>query len=144
MGKLYTAIIETPKWAFIKRDENGSVDLISPIPCPFNYGRVKGLQGKDGDPLDAVVLGPGLHYNASCVMPVVGRVLFVDAGLEDHKIIFSKCAPSEKELLSLRLFFRFYAKIKKLSNLSFKSRCRTEFLGLECGEIDLHDFTCNK
>ena len=144
MGKLYTAIIETPKGAFIKRDEKGSIDLISPIPCPFNYGRVKGLRGKDGDPLDAVVLGPGLQYNAFCVMPVVGRVLFVDAGLEDHKIVFSKRTPTKKELLSLRLFFGFYAQIKKLSNFSFKSRCRTEFLGLECGEIDLYEFMHNK
>ena len=135
MGKLYTVIIETPKGAFIKRNEHGAIDLVSPIPCPFNYGRLDGFAGKDGDPLDAIVLGEKMSYQARCQLPIVGRVLFIDKGLEDHKMILSKQPPNDRERFLLRSFFRFYALIKKLTNFTLKSHCRTEFLGLECTEV---------
>ena len=137
MERLYTVIIETPKGAFIKRNEHGAIDLISPFPCPFNYGRLEGFAGKDGDPLDAIVLGATLPYEERCRLPIVGRVLFIDNGFEDHKMVLSEQQPNERERFSLRCFFRFYAQIKKLTNFKWKSNCRTEFLGLECKTIDL-------
>ncbi|MEC7986036.1 MAG: inorganic diphosphatase [Myxococcota bacterium] len=139
MERLYTVIIETPKGAFIKRNEYGAIDLISPIPCPFNYGRLEGFDGKDGDPLDAIVLGKTRAYQERCRLSIVGRVLFIDRGMEDHKIILSTSPPSRMDRISLHTFFRFYARIKNLTNLQRKSNCRTAFLGLECKEIDLFD-----
>ena len=50
-------VIETPKGSFVKRNEHGQTDFISPFPCPFNYGHIKGKIGGDGDPLDGLLLG---------------------------------------------------------------------------------------
>ena len=139
MEKLYTVIIETPKGAFIKRNEHGTIDLISPVPCPFNYGRLDGFWGEDGDPLDAIVLGTTREYQERCRLPIVGRVLFIDDGLKDHKLLLSNRPPSRWEQRQLRSFFHFYALIKRLTNFKRKSDCRTEFLGLECKEINLSE-----
>ena len=53
-------IIEVPRGSFLKRGSTGSIDFISPLPCPFNYGSVPKFLGLEGDLLDAVVLGPRL------------------------------------------------------------------------------------
>ena len=50
----YHIYIETPRGSFVKRNEHGRVDFISPVPCPFHYGHVIGFDGGDGDPLDAL------------------------------------------------------------------------------------------
>ena len=40
--------IETPKGSFVKRNEQQRIDFVSPLPCPFNYGHIKGEVGGDG------------------------------------------------------------------------------------------------
>ncbi|MFY0541612.1 hypothetical protein [Nannocystis pusilla] len=34
--------IEYPRWSVVKRRSDGSVDFVSPLPCPYNYGHVPG------------------------------------------------------------------------------------------------------
>ena len=140
MSSMYTIIIETPKGAFIKRNERGRIDLISPYPCPFNYGRVKGYLGKDGDPLDAIVLGAQRAYNSVQNLPVIGKVGFIDKGKEDHKFIFSNRAATEQEKKNLRRFFSMYAQIKSLQGLLLFRNCPVAFLGLEWDTVDLSQY----
>ena len=137
MRKTYSIIIETPKGSRIKRNEKGGVDFISPFPCPFNYGRVEGKMGADGDPLDAIVLAEILPYNAHVQVPIIGVALFIDKGLEDNKYIFSARSPTQEEKDELNHFFSRYARIKNLLSLSFLRHCPTVFSGLEWKEIDL-------
>ena len=59
--KAVEVIIEVPRGGFIKRHPDGAVDFVSPVPCPFNYGSVEGSEAADGDPQDALVLGPTLQ-----------------------------------------------------------------------------------
>ena len=53
-------VIEVPRSSFLKPGSSGSIDFVSPLPCPFNYGAVPTLLGLEGDLLDALVLGPRL------------------------------------------------------------------------------------
>jgi len=137
----YAITIETPKGSHIKRDERGQIDLISPFSSPFDYGRVEGFYGKDGDPLDAIVLGGQTVYNQSLFLPLIGVVEFLDGGLEDHKLIFSERLATEKEEKKLRKFFIRYAQIKNLSRLLQFRHCPSRFLGIRWGIIDIHEFT---
>ena len=137
---MYQIVIETPKGSFIKRNENGKIDLISPFPCPFNYGRVVGFWGEDGDPLDAILLGDSVSYNSTHWVPLIGVVLFVDDGKEDHKFIFSTSSPSTNEEYTLNRFFHRYAYIKNLTRLLQFRLCPSLFLGLQWSITDITDF----
>jgi inorganic pyrophosphatase len=57
LGPALEVVIEVPRGSFVKRGSSGSIDFLSPLPCPFNYGAVPTLLGLEGDLLDAVVLG---------------------------------------------------------------------------------------
>jgi inorganic pyrophosphatase len=59
-------VIEVPLGSFIKRRDDGRVDFVSPVPCPFNYGSVPDTLSGDGDRVDAVVLGPRLPRGRGC------------------------------------------------------------------------------
>jgi inorganic pyrophosphatase len=51
-------VIEVPRGSFLKRSLSGSIDFVSPLPSPFNFGAVPTWLGLEGDLLDALVLGP--------------------------------------------------------------------------------------
>ena len=70
-------VIEVPRGAFVKRDAEGRIDLVSPIPAPFNYGRVMGVLGGDGEPQDAIVLGPRLPRGHTVRLQVHGVVRYI-------------------------------------------------------------------
>ncbi|HSP80345.1 MAG TPA: inorganic diphosphatase, partial [Myxococcaceae bacterium] len=76
-------LVESPRWSLVKRRSDGSVDFISPLPCPYNYGCIPGLGSGDGDPLDVVVLGPRLRRGPRLRVPVVGVIGFLAAGGSD-------------------------------------------------------------
>ena len=42
----------------MKWGADGTVDFVSPLPSPFNYGSVPDTLSEDGDPLDALLVGP--------------------------------------------------------------------------------------
>lgn len=118
--------IEVPRGSFVKRSEARGIEFLSPVPCPFNYGCVPGRMGGDGDPLDALVLGPRLGLGAEVEVPVVGVVRFLDDGREDDKLVCGEGPPR-----GVAAFFRLYAWARWSLNLGRGRRGRTAFLGYE-------------
>lgn len=110
-------LIEVPRGSFLKRGSSGSIDFVSPLPCPFNYGAVPTLLGLEGDLLDALVLGPRLRFGARARVGAWGAVTLTDRGMSDDKLICSERRPSQVEIDSVLRFFHFYAKCKALLNL---------------------------
>ena len=105
MDRDVSVLIEVAAWSFTKRKADGSLDYISPLPTPFNYGSVPTVMGLDGDPLDALVLGPRLPRGTNIETTVQTVALIVDAGLIDDKLICKDAPLSSGERLSLRVFF---------------------------------------
>jgi inorganic pyrophosphatase len=127
------ARIEVPRGSFIKRELHGEarLDFVSPLPSPFNYGFLPGVDGEDGDPVDAVILGPRLPLGAEIERPVVARVRFVDAGQPDSKLVLSDRPLSRRQRMALVGFFRLYAHAKRALNLLRGARGPTRFEGLD-------------
>lgn len=107
--------IETPRGTFVKRDGD-RVEYVSPVPCPWNYGFVPGTSADDGDPQDALVLGPRLRRGETVEADVRGVVRFVDAGRADDKLVCGGAALTPRDLVRLRAFFRAYAVARRLLN----------------------------
>lgn len=108
--------VEVPKGGFIKRGSNRQIDFIAPLPCPFNYGSVPDSLAPDGDPLDAVVLGPRRPIDHVSTWNVYGVVDFVDAGEDDPKLICGAQPPSRSQWWTVVVFFRSYAVAKRVLN----------------------------
>ena len=109
-------LIEVPRGSFLKRGSSGSIDFVSPLPCPFNYGAVPTLLGLEGDLLDALVLGPRLRFGAHARVKAWGAVTLTDRGMSDDKLICSDRQPSQQDIERVLRFFHFYAKCKGLLN----------------------------
>jgi len=124
-------IVEVPRWDFVKRSEQGRIELISPLPCPFNYGSVLDTRAADGDREDVVLLGPRLSRGSHVRVPVLGCVHFIDAGHDDAKWVCGANALGPAERLQLELFFGTYARLKWLLNALLLQRGRTLYAGLE-------------
>ena len=122
-------LIETPRLGFVKRRADGAIEFVSPLPCPFNYGSVPGTTSEDGDPVDAVVLGPRQPVGARIRAPVVAVVDFVDGGLQDIKLVVSSRGLSNTDVRRLTLFFWVYAKLKSPWN-RWRRKGQTSFRGL--------------
>jgi inorganic pyrophosphatase len=124
-------VIEVPRGSFIKRNDRGEVDFVSPVPCPFNYGSVPDTVSGDGDRVDALVLGPALALGTRLRRPVVGCVRFVDAGLEDPKFVCSAGPLSAGDRLRIKAFFVVYAQAKRALNRARGKQGETRFDGIE-------------
>ena len=110
-------VIEVPRGSFLKRGSTGTIDFVSPLPCPFNYGAVPTLLGLEGDLLDALVLGPRLPYGTCLRIKAWAAVTFTDRGMSDDKLICCDHRPSATEIRAVLCFFHFYARCKGLLNL---------------------------
>jgi len=110
-------LIEVPRGSFLKRGSTGSIDFVSPLPCPFNYGSVPDYLGLEGDLLDAVVLGPRLAFGTRVRVKAWGAVTLIDRGMADDKLICGRQPPSAAQRRAVLRFFRFYARCKALLNL---------------------------
>ena len=129
--------IEVPRGGSIKRRPDQTIDFISPLPCPFNYGSVLGREAADGDPEDALVLGPAVSFG-TVVQPLVwGRVRFLDAGLIDHKWVCGEDAPSDKEWAKIESFFRCYAWAKRFLYGLRRTSGEVRFLGIERFSVEM-------
>ena len=124
-------VIEVPKGGFIKRRDDGSVDFVSPAPCPFNYGSVPDTRSGDGDRLDALVLGPRLSRGTRVRTKVVGWVRFTDAGQDDPKLIGSDRPLTRVDRAKITAFFTVYARAKGLVNRWRGKAGPTRYGGLE-------------
>ena len=124
-----TVVIDVPRGSFIKRDDDGAVDFVSPFPCPFNYGHVPGTLADDGDALDAVVLGPRLPHGTTATVTTRERVDFIDAGCADPKWVCAEGPLSNFQRLQVAAFFRAYALAKRLINGVRGKQGPTRYLG---------------
>ena len=106
-------VIEAPRFTMIKRRSDGRVDFVSPLPCPYNYGSIPGRVSGDGDPLDAVVMGPRLAKGTWVEVQVVGVIDFVDGGAADPKVIGAARPLTAGERRGLERFFAVYALAKR-------------------------------
>lgn len=122
-------LVETSRWGFIKRRPDGGIDFVAPVPCPYNYGCIPGLDSGDGDPLDAIILGPRLPRGERLRMPVVGLVAFLDGGCSDPKVVCSPRPLRPWERASLELFFRVYSRFKWVLHLARGKPRETRYLG---------------
>jgi inorganic pyrophosphatase len=122
--------VEVPRGSFLKRRSDGSVDFLSPFPSPFNYGSVPGTLAPDGEPLDAILLGPRRRAGHSEQLPVVAFVRFVDAGVVDTKLVCSAMDLRDEDRRALRSFFRLYAVFKSGLNRLRGRPGRTAYDGL--------------
>lgn len=123
-------LVEQPRASFIKRREDGSIDFISPLPCPFNYGSVPGTRADDGDREDALVLGARLPKGTRLSLPVLGRAHFFDAGVYDGKWVCG-ARLSAADTRSIVLFFTLYAWAKRRLNTVRGLTGATRFAGFE-------------
>ena len=108
--------IEVPRGSLIKRKADGSIDFISPVPCPYNYGYVIGTVGGDGDPVDAIVLGPRLRRGHRARHRARAALRFIDAGDIDDKVVCSIRPLTLLERRALELFFMVYVHAKRALN----------------------------
>jgi len=115
-SKLFEVVIEIPRWGFVKRGSNNEIDFVSPLPCLYNYGSIPDYVGLDGDPLDAVVLGPRLPRRTKIRMRAYGVIGLTDRGLYDDKFICSAKPLSKRDRFLLLNFFHCYAIFKRVLN----------------------------
>lgn len=85
-------VVEVPRGSFVKwraedirhgQPTRWTVDYVGFLPCPFNYGSVPAFEALDGDPQDALVLGPRIPRGRTASIRVEALLKFVDAG-RDH------------------------------------------------------------
>ncbi len=122
-------VIDVPRGSFFKRRDDNTIDFVSPIPSPFNYGHVPGTLSDEGDAHDAVVLGPTLALGSIATFPARARVNFIDAGRPDPKWICASAPLSRLERLQVEAFFRFYAVVKRVINKARGKHGSTRYLG---------------
>lgn len=113
LGRFVTVRVEAPRGRFVKRDDRGRVDVVSPLPVPFDYGAVPGTRADDGDPVDALVLGGPFPEGMEARWPVWGVVDFVDGGADDPKLVCGP-RPSLADQLAVEGFFAVYARYKRV------------------------------
>lgn len=102
-------VIEVPRGSFLKRGPAGKLDFVSPLPCPYNYGSVPSHVGREGDLLDALVLGPRLSYGMRIRVRAWGAVILTDRGMSDDKLICGVRRPDAAQRRRILRFFGFYA-----------------------------------
>lgn len=120
--------------SFFKWRSDGTLDYASPVPSPFNYGCIPGTVSGDGEPIDAIVLGPRLPRGTRVCLPERGRVRFVDAGEDDPKLILSSARVTRAQRVRLIAFFHFYAQVKRVLNRMRGRHGPTRFDALEIDE----------
>ncbi len=127
----HDAIVEVPLLGFLKWRSNGSLDFVSPIPSPFNYGSVPETTSGDGEPLDAIILGPRLPRGVRVRLPERGRVRFTDAGEEDPKLVLSASRITCTQRTRIVGFFHVYSRWKRILNLVRGRHGPTRFEALD-------------
>ena len=115
------AIIEVPKWGFVKRGGR-RVDFVSPLPCPYNYGCVPDRIGLDGDLLDVLVVGPRYARGTSLTVTVYGAIGMSERGYYDDKLVGSTRPLTRFQARRVLWFFHCYAFCKGVLNILRNAR----------------------
>ncbi len=124
-------VVEVPKGSFLKRGYDGTLDYISPMPAPFNYGSIPAIEAADGDPLDAVLVGPRRPAGHRQTATVMGIVHFIDAGDVDEKVVCGTGRLRTRDWLLINAFFAGYAVFKGSLNLLRGKNGKTRYRGGE-------------
>lgn len=111
---MVTVVVEVARGSFVKRRPAGDIDFISPLPCPYNYGSIEDTLGADGDPLDAIVLGPRLPYGLRVRVMILGFIDFVDADVADPKWVCGIADLRAADRIGVERFFHAYAAFKRV------------------------------
>ena len=113
LGSEIEVVLEVPRFSFVKRRPDGRVHFVSPLPTLFNYGSVPDTLADDGDPLDALVLGPRRARGSRVRGRVLGALDFVDHGVADPKLVVGEILrPSD--VPTIEAFFHVYARAKRV------------------------------
>lgn len=135
--EIVTVLIEVPRGSHLKREWRSTawggrlvLEYVSPFPSPFNYGCVRDRRADDGDPADAVVLGPRRPAGSEVRVAVRGVVEFIDAGLADPKLICAGSSPTPAERAQVERFFRRYAVARGWLNRAQGKPGETRFAGV--------------
>lgn len=123
--------IEISRFSFVKRRPDGTVAFVSPVPSLYSYGSVHSVEAADGDPQDALVVGAAPQRGSTVEYPVWGQVLFIDAGVIDHKWVVGPRRLTSIEWTNLGRFFRLYAIAKRCMGWRHPSKRETVFQGIE-------------
>lgn len=108
-----TVLVEVSRGGQVKRRTDGSVDFVSPLPSPFNYGCLEGTMAPDGDPLDALVLGPRLSAGTRVEREVLAVYGFLDRGALDPKLVCGRAPLRPSQRRQVERFFWIYARLKR-------------------------------
>lgn len=132
-------MIEVPRFGFVKRDAAGRIDLVSPLPSPFNYGRIPGTRSGDGEPIDAIVMGPRLARGTRVRRRPVAVVRFTDLGKDDPKWICSDRPLTPRQRMAVTAFFVVYSRLKRLLNLARGGEGPTRYRGIQTESSHLQE-----
>ncbi len=124
-----TVLVEVPRGGQVKRRSDGSIDFISPLPSPFNYGCLEGTLAPDGDPLDALVLGPRMSAGARVEREILGVYGFLDRGALDPKLVCGHAPLRPSQRRQVERFFWIYAHLKRGLQRMRRQTEPTEALG---------------
>lgn len=108
-----TVLVEVSRGGRVKRRSDGTIDFVSPLPSPFNYGCIEGTVAPDGDPLDALVLVPRLRAGVRVECEVLAVYGFIDRGLLDPKLVCGRAPLWPAQRRSVERFFLRYARLKR-------------------------------
>lgn len=108
-GGLVDAVVEIPlgerrKWEFDMRANALKIDRVIPESVggyPINYGFVPQTVSYDGDPFDALVLGPALTRGRVVRGAIVGLMLMEDEKGLDSKVVLSPIGADRRPLYAL-------------------------------------------
>ena len=108
-GGLVRAVVEIPlgerrKWEFDMRTNALKIDRVIPESVggyPINYGFVPQTVSYDGDPFDALVLGPALARSRVVRGAIVGLMLMEDEKGLDSKVVLSPVGADRRPLYAL-------------------------------------------
>jgi inorganic pyrophosphatase len=131
LGSTVEISVEVSRGGRRKTRAGGALDFVSPVGAPYSYGSVPGQLGGDGDPLDALVLGPPLPIGARVKRTVVGVVRFVDAGQVDDKLVCGTAPATRGERLRVWTFFLVYPWFKRALYVWRGREGRTELIGVQ-------------
>ena len=124
----FPVVIEVPRGGMVKRRSDGKIDFIA-LPSPFNYGSLVGTLAPDGDPYDAIVLGPRLRAGVVTECSALAVYGFVDRGQLDPKIVCGIGPLSDADRRRVERFFSVYQRFKRgLQRIRGQTE-RTEVIG---------------
>ena len=152
---LVNVVIEIPagtndKWEVSKtgqsiewKTKEGKLRVVQYLAYPANYGMIPRTllpveSGGDGDPLDAVVLGPTLERGVVVLVRPIGVLRLIDDGERDDKIVAVRTTGPLSDVSSLRELDANYPGVTLLIETwfaNYKGSGRTESRGIEGSDV---------